>query len=98
LSFLLSFPTRRSSDLVACTELTLARVDAHRDGLVDLGHAPHLVVLNLFTTFRQRSRACVDSENGPTTALASMSPASISSSTVGRSEEHTSELQSRENL
>src|SRR5690606_40864704 len=94
-AYLLSFPTRRSSDLfppsgIDRTDSFFARtVPATKDparmymGIAAQGRGPKLVFLRSLTTLLAAAQAEFDAN-----AVAG----------GGRSEEHTSELQSRENL
>src|SRR5690606_41869998 len=81
-SHFLSFPTRRSSDLTVNGNLSI----------YSNNNLQHLNALNSLTTITQglsiRNNNSLQNLNG-LTALSNI---------VGRSEEHTSELQSRENL
>src|SRR5690606_40070656 len=83
-----SFPTRRSSDLATPGECTLARRTAHSE--------------RPSTAARHRPRTRVKRVSSTTTETASATcctrAARSGTSSRRRSEEHTSELQSRENL
>src|SRR5205085_9845177 len=94
---LLSFPTRRSSDL-ASSPLVLVFEDVHwaEPGLLDLiedlaewSRAPLLLLCLARPDFR---------ELRPAWGSAAANATAVTLAKVGRSEEHTSELQSQSNL
>src|SRR5690606_41747719 len=81
-----SFPTRRSSDLVSYQHLRQAQLRAVEAGLPLLLAMPH------------GPTAVIDARGRVIDALAASRRGIIDVAVPLRSEEHTSELQSRENL
>src|SRR5690606_41179519 len=84
-----SFPTRRSSDLVLLVPQVQAPVE-----LVQLGGMQHILV--------HHARCCVDDATAQvlliSTIILVVAQRLSPDTGLARSEEHTSELQSRENL
>src|SRR5690606_39936484 len=93
-----SFPTRRSSDLTCCGEMLL-QVLPDNQVRVDMG-VPELEPAKIpFTADGRSSTYTLEMDNQPLT-ISAVSMGNPHAVTVvdNRSEEHTSELQSRENL
>src|SRR5690606_40989031 len=91
-----SCPTRRSSDLLECVVAVTGATDYVTDGTrvvsVTSGHPMMAKVTALGCTASALIGACLAVEKDALIAAAHALAA------LGRSEEHTSELQSRENL
>src|SRR5690606_41919880 len=92
-----SFPTRRSSDLFCRSDVSREFLDVPRVQRVATHVAP--TRHNQPLTLHHPNRASIGPQRGPRRIHGdSRCPASRTSPSSPRSEEHTSELQSRENL